>query len=173
MSFSFQFFFILTVLCCINALTPNDICYHDRTSCQNNIKHTYLCGKTDCTVSKYKCQEYFLWTSIFGQLKSKSQYEMHLRNFYAFHTKVNKCEQKVWLPDDVCLNNVKKCASRKIGEIGKLSVKKINSSLKMIQCPCTGKYSFTCGKDFCSLNKRGCDGFFPNSTFKKNDFKKC
>lgn len=169
---NFQFIFAFTVFCLVNSLKPGDICYHGGISCENNINHTHTCGKVDCTVSRYECQEYILWTILFSRLNNRQQHQMHYVNFYSFHYKVNKCVQKAWSSEHVCLNSEKRCARRRIDEIGILSVKNLKSSLKMVKCACRGEYSYTCGRDFCSLNKIGCDGLLVNSTRKTNHFNK-
>jgi hypothetical protein len=83
--------------------------------------------------------------------------------FKAIRSQIKNCTEE-WNSNEICLNSDN--CSKHIGYGGRWSIQ-----IKSNVCKCSGKYSHKCNGNYCSLDKRTCDGFNKNKSIKIN--KKC
>lgn len=150
--------FIQHILQKAQGLKPDEICKLSnecnkpectQSNCENI--YPYSCGTHYCTVNRYLCQKFLIWTEVFNKFKEKQTVEKQINNYINFNQYIKTCPQKNWHINEVCLNTMK-CAFKP--QIWSLQY----SKMKLSECPCKGKYSFRCGKEYCAVNQRGCDG---------------
>ncbi len=76
-------------------------------------------------------------------------------------TQSNTFKRKFNINNEVCKNG-DHCSSRKIIYLRSKTHIKV---LKRIVCPCIGKFMYSCGNDYCTLNKTVCDRMYTNVQF--------
>jgi len=161
---------ILTYKKCNESLLNQQNCQqqqqHQQSEC-NLYPYIYKCGPDKCAKNKAICDDLttirrYLSSTIF---KSNMAMPMHMNveilmkrklNFQKFETKIKECtKQKVYYAfqmKDICMRR-KKCyttSHRLDGKIRKQAYIKTD-------CPCDGKHSYECEKDFCTPNVLVCN----------------
>lgn len=127
------------------SLNSSDLC-KSSLKCKGE-KYKYQCGKSLCALNEEKCNDYndMLQTHFFH-----TSY-----GFFKTLTNINECEprssKKILKKNDYCMRNKNCFKKQTIWSLGFKVMK------QRVDCKCEGKYSFKCGKEYCSLSSQYCD----------------
>ena len=121
-------------------------------------EYKYACGKDKCAKTQEDCDLYLLLLEMYKFSKFFHSYNKifnieEKKAFKIFNNKLQECplNKNTFKEDDFCLNEsncVEKTRSFR-------SVRAIYSS-KKVECKCTDKLSYHCGK-YCTLDSIACD----------------
>ena len=136
------------------------------TDCHS--KHSYKCAENICSINKKECDDYIDFAHYTSMVAKDNKYNhvflrqnTYVDKFKLFHKKIQICAEKIHIlqPNDFC-KNAFNCLHRQ-EVFSKLSTFRFRSSkkytLKKIDCPCRGNFSYHCGKEFCAVHKTACD----------------
>ena len=168
-----------------NAIIPSDFCisidkkcnqkYLSKPECQKNECYLYpyihKCGTDKCAKNKTDCDDYIIIRKYFKRFISKSNFAIPIdlsimsemmakrkNKFKKFETHIKECPETlsnfkyVFQTKDICMRRKKcyKSSNRSNGVAHSQAYIKIN-------CPCDGRQSYECEKDFCTPNKLVCN----------------
>ena len=136
-----------------------DLKSHYQTKCEILCqgKYNFACGTDRCAVSKAVCDEHQTILHTLSIFFTSVKYRAEKEKYIIFNQTVKRCPTLAysWQPNDVCLNGVS-CYQRK-----EIPMRNDNIySLKKIDCPCKGDFSYRCGKGYCAVHNKACEGFF-------------
>lgn len=158
---------------CILSIKSTDICFASEKYCKGVYdlknqyqtrcevfcqgKYSYSCGTDRCAVSKAVCDEHQNILQTLSIFFKSVKYRAEKEKYLIFNQTVKKCPNMAytWQPSDICVNGVS-CYQRK-----EIPMRNDNIySLKKIVCPCKGEFNYRCGKDYCAVHSKACEGFF-------------
>jgi len=121
----------------------------DELKC-NGTSLSYQCSIDHCALNKSYCDEKETQENSNEINDLKKMFKMSIRV-------IKKCSNisTKWHVNDVCING-KECFIKKVVPMRSRTNKKIT---KKIVCTCTGKHSYQCTNDFCTLNSHTCIHF--------------
>lgn len=154
------------ILAELKCQASDDICLLQsiETKCERDFN--YKCAGRYCSNSKSSCFYFKRMNQkliYLNKLRSTAKltlddiYKYEYNNYYQFIKKFRKCP--VYDFNAVCVNG-KRCLAKR-----KLPIRLDGITLlTKIQCPCTKDHPYTCGKQYCTLDKPSCVNFlFKNS----------
>lgn len=161
---------LIVLICEVFSLKSSDVCKMDKdcdgNKCEENIceypEFNHQCGKDYCARNKDKCQ-LFLKICYVARMNNLRSIDSQIKKYLTFRNKINSCELEPELKSfDVCLNGVD-CLKQK-------RLPNLTYIIKQVDCPCRGKYSYQCGKKFCSTQKIDCEKFLVSKRLSVKNF---
>ena len=148
-------------------------CHYQKCPNHFHIQCGNLVGHIKCASNKKECDEYrmlkkYLNISQYGKempVELKLMLKSRQKKFEHFKKHIHNCTRSEykWKAGDMCLagsdcyqKEFVLCLAASNSEFSwfkKISHK--NFELKRVECPCGGQHTYQCGKDYCSINKRG------------------
>jgi hypothetical protein len=139
--------------------------------CHDNL--TYECKSKLCTRNKLECNEYNHLQSYMNILLEQQafnpllavQNQKEINNFKNFNKNIKLCQNKVYKfkSNDFCLNG-KNCIEKNLGKSFDVYHHKMT---KQIDCRCSVKQSFKCGK-YCATDSIACDYYNKSKLINQN-----
>ena len=152
------------------------------TDIKCNGKHKYKCGQDTCATSRSECDTYLELTNLINsysmvfykylvfQTASMTKFVQEREKLKIFNSKLSECSfnRYKFNSTDFCLNG-KNCVEKHKF----FKSKRIDFISKKINCKCSDRLSYHCGK-YCTINNIACDYFFAkNKTLSLSINKSC
>jgi hypothetical protein len=159
------FIFILSIKL-FQSIKVTDFCYQisidkEVIKCKENNEYNYQCFEGLCTVDRYSCQSFKLFSTVKDIQRTEKSRDFFKNQYQLFLGKIKDCPEPPkyeWTTNDVCFNT-KDCLQTKFWRIW-------STFLKLGECKCTGGYNHKCNSDYCASDKRGCDHLKQTERFK-------
>ena len=142
---------------------PHKLKLHWDLLCLGKFNNTCIANK--CGQSKNVCDQYNLLKNSLTFFQKFSLYDVGVIKFVQFNKKIKNCFTNTYIASrkqqngtasyNVCKKSNKCLKSQPYNPI----FSKLNR-FALESCPCTGKYSFSCGTSLlCGVNKKSCEHF--------------
>ena len=136
-----------------SVLTNHDFCMKQAGRCSGRFK--YECKPGKCSVDKQACEYFTSMAKVVNSYRHRVNYHEERKRFNTFKSLIKKCPviKYEWKAADFCLNKLKDCKKLDTDVITGLQM------AKTVDCPCSGKHSYVCGKNVCSVDGTSCDHY--------------
>lgn len=151
-------------------LLASDFCIKKNSTCLDT--HLYQCDTDICAKNIKHCQSYnslaYLASCSVCRIIKSNLHVQEVRKAVRFLNNIKPCSlnRASFSPNDVCLNKIE-CYDSKY-----LLTRLMDSSSflkKRTDCKCSGKFSYSCTRQFCTTDQTVCDKFnFKNKLNKRN-----
>jgi hypothetical protein len=140
------------------SIRSKDFCILNATIEEEVICKKYQCGFDLCSVDNKSCENLNAWNMIIKKYANESMIEIEKLDKFLDNIKECESNEYISLKEQVCsIKQTCKLFQKYMSDIISKSKIRTSTKSKPRSCVCSGKFSFRCGRYFCTESKFTCN----------------